>query len=336
MPVNRNALIRYRTIDRCLTNRYRKWTLEDLIDACSEALYEYEGIDKGVSKRTVQGDIQIMRSDKLGYNAPIIVVENKYYTYEEADYSISNIPLTGEDLNRLTEVVEILKQFKGFSHFREIEGMVQKLEDKVLSEKLQQQPIIQFEKNDNLKGLEYLDDIYNAILKKQVLKICYRSFKAKQESHFIFHPYLLREYRNRWFVLGSRDEYSSLSTLALDRMETLEISDQALQENISVDFENYYKDVIGVTVTQAKAVKVVYKIDKSNAPYVVTKPFHASQQIIEKHSDGSITFSIKVIPNFELQRLLLGFGESLEVIRPLRLRKRMRDKFTFVLTKYKD
>ncbi|MCB0840421.1 MAG: phytanoyl-CoA dioxygenase, partial [Bacteroidetes bacterium] len=87
MPVNRNALIRYKTIDKCLQNRYRRWTLEDLIEACSEALYEYEGIDKGVSKRTVQSDIQMMRSDKLGYNAPIIVLEKKYYTYEDPDYS---------------------------------------------------------------------------------------------------------------------------------------------------------------------------------------------------------------------------------------------------------
>ena len=66
MPVTRNALIRYKTIDQCLQNRYRKWTLHDLIEACSEALYEYEGIDKGVSRRSVQADIQMMRSDKLG------------------------------------------------------------------------------------------------------------------------------------------------------------------------------------------------------------------------------------------------------------------------------
>ena len=83
MPVNRNALIRYKTIDNCLRNPYRRWTLEDLVDACSDALYEYEGIDKGISKRAVQMDIQMMRSEKLGYNAPIVVYENKYYKYED-------------------------------------------------------------------------------------------------------------------------------------------------------------------------------------------------------------------------------------------------------------
>jgi hypothetical protein len=88
--------------------------LDDLIDAVSDALYEYEGIDKGISKRTVQGDIQMMRSDKLGYNAPITVIDKRYYTYEDKDYSITNIPLTDQDLSHLTEAVEFLKQFQGF------------------------------------------------------------------------------------------------------------------------------------------------------------------------------------------------------------------------------
>lgn len=98
MPANRNALIRYKTIDNCLRNKYRRWTLEDLIDACSDALYEYEGITKGISRRTIQMDIQMMRSEKLGYNAPIVVYDNKYYRYEDEEYSITNTPLSEQDL----------------------------------------------------------------------------------------------------------------------------------------------------------------------------------------------------------------------------------------------
>ena len=85
MPVSKNALIRYKTIDRCLQNHYRRWTLEDLIEECSKALYEYEGRDEGVSRRTVQLDIQMMRSDKLGYNAPIKVLDNGDGTYTVDD-----------------------------------------------------------------------------------------------------------------------------------------------------------------------------------------------------------------------------------------------------------
>ena len=108
MPANKNALIRYKTIDRCLRNRYRRWTIDDLVEACSEALYEMEGILKGVSVRTVQGDLQIMRSDKLGYNAPIEVYDRIYYRYAEPDYSISDMPLTEDDCLLLKEAVELL------------------------------------------------------------------------------------------------------------------------------------------------------------------------------------------------------------------------------------
>lgn len=92
MPANKNALLRYKTIDRCLRNRSREWTLEDLIEACSDALYEYSGKDDYVSRRTIQTDIQRMRSSELGYNAPIVVYDNKYYTYSDPDYSITDTP----------------------------------------------------------------------------------------------------------------------------------------------------------------------------------------------------------------------------------------------------
>ena len=112
MPANKNALIRYRTIDRCLRNRYRRWTLDDLVDACSDALYDMEGIAKGVSARTVQGDLQIMRSDKLGYYAPIEVYDNKYYRYADPDYSITNTPISTEDYNLLANAVKTIEEYR--------------------------------------------------------------------------------------------------------------------------------------------------------------------------------------------------------------------------------
>ena len=169
MPVNRNALIRYKTINNCLRNRLRKWTLDKLVAAVSDALYEYEGIAKGISRRTVQADIQMMRSDKLGYNAPIIVVEKKYYTYEDPEYSITNIPISGQDLGRMNEAIEVLKQFKGFSHFNKLNEVVNKLEDYAYSTTHNIQPVIDFEKNEQLKGLEHLDMIYNAVVNKKSL-----------------------------------------------------------------------------------------------------------------------------------------------------------------------
>ena len=131
MPANKNALLRYKTIDRCLRNKYRRWTLEDLVDACSETLYEMEGIRKGVSARTVQGDLQIMRSDKLGYYAPIEVYDNKYYRYSDPNYSISNLPLSLEDYELMETAVKMIQDYNNVE-MQNLNDVLIKVKDKLL------------------------------------------------------------------------------------------------------------------------------------------------------------------------------------------------------------
>lgn len=335
MPVNRNALIRYRTIDKCLQNRYRKWTLEDLIDACSDTLYEYEGIDKGISRRSVQMDIQMMRSEKLGYNAPIIVVDKKYYTYEDPDYSISNIPLTDQDLGMLNGVVDILKQFKGFSHFNGVSEMVSKLEDQIYTSKSHTAPVIDFEKNDNLRGLEYLDVLYHAIIDKQPLTITYQSFKARQAGDIVFHPYLLKQYRNRWFLLGQPGARKQLLNLALDRIQQIEKAAVPYIENELFDTQTYFKHLIGVTDSRSEVLDVHLLIEPDHAPYVLTKPIHPTQEIVEQTEAGTI-ICIKVKHNFELEREILGFGNNVKVLKPGRLARSIKKRLQLALEQYKE
>ncbi|MBD0401701.1 YafY family protein [Flammeovirga sp. EKP202] len=336
MAQNKNALIRYKTIDKCLQNKYRKWTLNDLIEECSEALFEYEGRDINVSKRSIQLDIQMMRSDKLGYNAPIIVYDRKYYKYEDEEYSITNIPLTENDMSVLSESVEMLKQFKDFSLFSELNGIIQRLEDKVYSEKSDQNAIIHLDKNEGLKGLEHLDTLYQAILKKVCLVIEYKSFKSRASSVIHLTPFILKEYNNRWFVVG-RKKGRELLTLALDRIIKVDydLNREYSDENFNGD--EYYKHTVGVSVLPISYLKKIQlKIDGKNAPYVITKPLHHSQQILSKEKDGSITIEINVHINYELERLLLGFGSSLEVIKPQALRNRIKTIFKNGLELYQD
>jgi len=324
MAQNKNALIRYKTIDKCLQNPYRKWTLKDLIDACSDALYEYEGKESHVSKRTVQLDIQLMRSDKLGYNAPIICYDKKYYKYENPDYSITNIPITENDMNVLSETVEMLKQFKDFSLFSELGGIIQRLEDKVYAEKTKSASIIHLDKNEKLKGLEHLDVLYQAILKKICLKIEYQSFKARTATTFTFHPFILKEFNNRWFLVGKKNSHESILTLALDRIVNISYDLNVNYRNDDFDGDAFYKNTIGVTVLKRdKPSTVILKVDRYNAPYVLTKPFHASQEVLDRMAGGGVTIQLRVHQNFELERLILGFGSGVEVVKPLALRKRI-------------
>ncbi|MEM8763180.1 MAG: WYL domain-containing protein [Bacteroidota bacterium] len=336
MALNKNALIRYKTIDKCLQNGYRQWTLEDLIEACSDALYEYEGRSINVSKRTVQLDIQMMRSDKLGYNAPIEVYDRKYYRYADEGYSMTDIPLNENDMNVLSETVEMLKQFKDFSLFSELGGIIQRLEDKVYTEKTRSSSIIHLDKNENLKGLHWLDELYQAIQKKVVLQVKYKSFKATEANVITFHPYLLKEFNNRWFLIGMGNKNRGVVNLALDRIVAVDYDFSTPYEENDFDADAFYKDVVGVTVSRVRPSVVQLWIDKHNAPYVLTKPLHHSQRLVKEYEDGSIEITFLVKPNFELERLLLGFGESMEVLKPEKLRNRIAEKLRNAAEKYKN
>ncbi|MFS4417150.1 helix-turn-helix transcriptional regulator [Maribacter sp. 2307ULW6-5] len=323
MAQNKNALIRYKTIDKCLQNHYRKWSLDDLITACSEVLQEYEGRAVQVSKRTVQLDIQLMRSDKLGYNAPIVVYDKKYYRYAQEGYTITDIPITENDISVLSETVDMLKQFKDFSLFSELGGIIQRLEDRVYTEKTHRPSIIHLDRNENLRGLHWLDELYGAIQKEVVVHITYQSFKATKANTVIFHPYLLKEYNNRWFLVGRNHKSNALLNLALDRMLSLDYDFKIPYNRYDFDPDLFYQDVIGVTVNRERPSLVRLWVDAHNAPYVLTKPLHHSQRTLRTHTDGSVEVTISVRLNFELERIILGFGEAMEVLEPERLRKRM-------------
>ncbi|MFM2393499.1 MAG: hypothetical protein RLZZ546_1481 [Bacteroidota bacterium] len=324
MPANKSALIRYKTIDKCLQNRFRKWTLDDLLDAVNDALYEYEGNRNGISLRTLQADLQMMRSDKLGYNAPIIVKDKKYYAYEDKNYSITQMPISETDLQKLNESISFLGQFKSFSHFRDLTGIIQKIEDHIHSRQSNAPPIIEFETNNNLKGLEFLDPLYQFILHKKALEVEYKSFKAKEPTIINFHPYLLKEFNNRWFLVGKNTDNPKIQIIALDRI--LKINEHSkLKYKIDPTFNSnsFFKDIVGVTLMEGLRIEeIIIKADLHNAPYIKTKPIHASQCIVSE-DEKSTTFSYHIKINPEFERIILGFGCNVEVIKPLRLRNKI-------------
>lgn len=323
MPVNKNALLRYKTIDNCLRNTGRRWTLEDLIDACSNALYEYTGKDELVSKRTVQLDIQKMRSSELGYEAPIEVYDNKYYRYADPDFSITNTPLSESDLRQMGEAVGILKQLSGFSGFAGMEDIVGRLEDHLCAVRHERKPVILFDSNKNLKGLHFITPLYDAIVAKQTVTLSYKSFKATEPHDIRFSPYILKEYNNRWFVFGRGRADRQVINLALDRIISVEPDPEGrFIEPGRFDPEVWFSDIVGVTkgkgVTGSRE-RVRFWADPYWTPYIETKPIHHSQFIVERNEDGSAVFQLDVVPNFELEKALLEYADGIRVLSPKHL-----------------
>ena len=327
MPANKNALIRYKTIDNCLRNPFRRWTIDDLVDACSDALYEFEGIRKGVSLRTVQLDIQMMRSNKLGYNAPIEVYDHKYYRYSDPDFSITNLPLSRHDYDTLTEAVNLLRQFQDFDHFAEMADVVGRLQDQLAVADGSRTPIVDFERNSNLTGLKFLQPLYTYTARRQCIHIFYQPYGSETPRDFLVFPHLLKEYRNRWFIFCTRLSDRKLFNLALDRIQRIEAApDETPPKGNLFDAATFFNDVVGVTKNHKTPLATVrFQANAAHAPYIETKPLHASQMVVErKEEEGSVVFQIEVVLNAELYAQLLSFGPGVRVLSPKNAVRKMR------------
>ncbi len=338
MPLNRATLIRISTIDKCLQNRYRRWTINELIDACTDALAEFEGRSNPVSRRTFQNDLALMRSDRLGYNAPIVVRENKYYEYEDPDYSITHLPLNDEGLDALNSALDILRQLQVFPQLASSIDIISKLNEQISRHTGSSSPAMDMEHVPGYRGSRFIGTIYDAVRKQQTIVIEYQSFKARWPEVLVVYPYLLKEYRNRWFLIGEKATNRSpqVNIFALDRIHSVSL-DKAHTFKKCVDFdpEHYFDDTIGVTrLISDKPRRVVIKIDRHQAPYVESKPFHKSQKVEQRFRDGSIQISLKVVINNELERLILGYGGHVEVIAPPEFRQRVADSVRIAASHY--
>lgn len=324
MPVNKNALIRYMIIDKCLRNRARKWTWKDILEEVNKGLLN-EGINT-IGKTTLFEDLkdieyrvyssEIVKED--GYNR-----REKYYSYADADYSITKQPLNETEANQIRSAIQILSRFKGLPQFDWLEELIPVLESR-LNLKTKEDNIISFDSNEDYQGKEHISTFFNAILYKRVLRIKYQDFKSEFPYEIEFHPYHLKQYNSRWFVFGFNpvSDYG-MQNLALDRV--VEIEENSIDYvNSKIDWDDYFSDIIGVSKinTEVEEIKILI-LDKEQASYIKTKPIHQSQKTIKKTELGYET-SIRVIPNFELYKLILSFGERIKILTPEAVVNRMK------------
>ena len=200
MAQNKGAIVRYRAIDRCLRSKHGKYGIEELRAACADALYDAFSERMSVSRRQIYDDLNHMESN-AGYRAEIEHYRDgkkMYYRYADPNFSIEKVPVTPEEMDQLKETILMLNRFKGMPHFEWMEEILSKLEDK-FHLKGAGDSVIGFEQNLDLKGLENITPLFEAIVNKQVLNIRYKSFKKNKPITCEVHPYYVKQYTNRWF-----------------------------------------------------------------------------------------------------------------------------------------
>ncbi len=334
MATNKNATIRYQTLNRCFRNPGRKYNIEDLVNACNDALLDVDPNSSGVKKRQIYEDIKFMQ-DSRGFYAPIESYKdrrNAYYRYSDSSFSINSQPLNEMEAQQLRESLLTLSRFKGLPQFDWMEELSTRLEHTFKFKS--NQKVISFEENQFLTGREFISTFYNAIVNQKVLKIVYQSFKQEESVELEFHPYHLKQYNNRWFVFGIVTGNTNITNLSLDRIFSIDEINNKYVPNDSIDFDEYFEDVIGVSVPNSGAPqKVMLKIDRELWPYIKTKPLHGSQKVKQETSEFTL-IQLEVQLNYELESLILSRGEAIEVIEPVELREKVKKRIQQLLNKY--
>lgn len=317
MPTNKNAAIRYQTLDKCFRDRRHRYYMEDLIDKCEEAIYYYNGVG-GVSRRQIFEDIKFMESE-TGWSVPLERKQDGrrvYYRYSDPDFTINAQPLTEDEARQLRSVIITLRRFRGLPSNAWVDEVISNLEWR-FGLRGNQENMIGFEQNPYLRGLNLLPDIIDAATSHQAVRITYRNYKnCGEEYTVVVHPWYIKQYNNRWFLMAYDAEADRISNYALDRIQNFNVEeDVAYIQNKEVDFEHYFDDVFGVTIppSDVEKIRVLLQFSKKQYPYIVSKPLHHSQEIVD--ADNRI-LAVEVRPTYEFTQLILSFGFDVKVLEP--------------------
>ena len=337
MPTNKNALARIAILDALLADRHHYYSLDDLTEKCNERLEEI-GVST-VTRRCIEKDIDFIEGASFGGNIDKGTINGKYcLRYADASFSIFTKKLSDDEKNLLQEILSTIGQFEGLDDFEWIDDLKQRLD-------VEERPqIISFSNNPFLKNSNLLGLIFNYISHKNVVKVSYSAF-VKEKAGIEFHPYLLKQYNDRWYLIGAADSDGKILNLALDRITSIEpVADKEFVEPAE-DFADRFEDIVGVTVIDGKSLEhIVFWVGDVSKDYVESKPLHGSQKIINADDDlrqqfptlkNGRFFSIDCIANYELIRELSSFGRELIVLTPDDVRERVVGWFTGAVERYR-
>ena len=320
MSLHKHALIRYRIIDNMLRNPYRVFpTIDEIKKKCEDSLF---GSDFGnhICKSTIEKDLKAMRTDaELGFYAPIkFSRKNLGYYYDDKGYTIQKIPLKQNDIEALKFAANTLFNFRESDVFSEFKFAIEKIFDRLnISNEVQDnriKSVVKFDSYPEYPGNEHLAFIYDAIVNQQKLVFKYQKFNSEEQSERTLHPYLLKEHRYRWYVIGFSEHREKVITFALDRIVEISTLDNNFEINPSFNPDSFFKDAFGITQTDDEVCEVVLHFDLSLQGYLKTQPLHASQNLVVFEEYFEV--KINVIPGFELFEKILSYGNKVVIKSP--------------------
>ena len=318
MAISRSAFKRYRVIDTLLRNIYRPYpTLLDIKRECQDKLQITPSLD------TLEKDIRNMKQTDV-YDAPIVFCrKNRGYYYSDPNYSINSIPLTDSDISSIKEALDLIKNLGGNRVNERFSDAIQKIlatykeefPDSDINRK-----IILTDYVEGAKGYENFDILFKASKNQYPVLFSHYSYNNREFKAIIVHPILLKEFQNRWYLVGYSEVHQSIRTFGLDRIyEPLHLKRKYIASD-NKEVESYCNDIYGVyPIENQPKQQITFLTSIKITNYFEAYPIHDSQKA-EKNESGSSFFTIDVVPSMELIRLFRSYGKHLEVISPQWLR----------------
>jgi predicted DNA-binding transcriptional regulator YafY len=328
MANTKDYSIREMILDRRLSDG-NMYTIGELMDYCNAEL-DLRGENLVTSRTTIHYDL-----DEISNKYKVVIDSVKrgrqvYYRYHDSGFSIYRQELSEDDYNQLAQTIAILKRFRGMPQFEWIEELDARFT--MSFRHGNDSPVVGFDDNPFNKGMEHFSPLFRAITQKQVLRLTYKSFHQSEPIVRIIHPYYLKEYNNRWFLFCLDDKHGNISVYALDRIISIErIALKYIP--CEEDWTEYFEDIIGVSDKEGKPEKIQLWFSAEQLPYIETKPLHGSQKILSRDASGAIV-QIEVVLNYELEQLLLSFGEKVKVLSPDDFREKIKERIRKSLENY--
>ncbi len=318
MAINKNAYLRYQIIDECLTKRSMKYpSSQKLMDEIERIL------DQRISKETLQKDIRDMKkSAKLEFYAPIKYSRshNGYY-YSDPEYTIKKFPVDYEEKEAAEFALTLLNQSGALPYLNRFKNFVERaLTFSRVETQLQNDlsKYIQFERPVEVEGLEWIEPLVDAIQLRNVVVISHRTIGKNKAIKRKLHPYLLKEYEDRWYVYGYDERSEEERIFSLDRIQGLEAAKKADYKYFKGNREEIFKHTIGVSRLVGEPQEIILKFYYPQSEYILSKPIHESQEVIDEDEE-SITVKLYLRINYELRALIRSYGNQVEVLKPQKL-----------------
>ena len=320
MPKNKSYDDRKKILNEMFRSK-KNFTLDELIERVSDKL----GIS--ISPKTIQNDIRAIKQEALEKDAELKCV-NSRYTYEPKNFNLFEVKVDSASIDKIKLAASILKQIPGLDVHEELKEVFEKLEMRV-SEVEDEPDIIQFDTRPDYQGAKYLAELLESIKGETVISFDYQPFIHTQSMNIIIHPYLLKEYNNRWFLIGlpehkrQKKEYE-FYVFGLERIKSKIKPESKIEfyRHYAFDASTYYKNIIGVTIPKGAIVEnIILRFKIPRAYYVETNPPHSSQKLIKETKTHKL-FSYDLIPNRELESVVLSFGSDVNVMSPASFKNR--------------